>query len=61
MLFWKEHKDDIECMHCGWSRYMMVINEDGASVTTKVAIKQVRYIPIMRRLKWLFMCEEMVQ
>jgi hypothetical protein len=21
MLFWKEHKDDSECMHCGRSRY----------------------------------------
>jgi hypothetical protein len=29
MLFWKEHKDDTECMHYGRSRYMKVINEDG--------------------------------
>jgi hypothetical protein len=39
MLFWKEHKDDIECMHCGRSRYVKVRNEDGLSVTTKVATK----------------------
>jgi hypothetical protein len=39
MLFWKEHKEDTKCMHCGRSRYMKVINEDGVSVTTKVAIK----------------------
>jgi hypothetical protein len=39
MLFWKEHKDDTECMHCGRSRYVKVINEDGASVTTKVVVK----------------------
>jgi hypothetical protein len=39
MLFWKEHKDDTECMHCGRSRYMKVVNEDGASVTTKVVVK----------------------
>jgi hypothetical protein len=39
MLFWKEHKDDTECMHCGRSRYVKVTNEDGASVTTKVAVK----------------------
>jgi hypothetical protein len=39
MLFWKEHKDDTECMHCGRSMYMKVINEDGVSVTTKVAVK----------------------
>jgi hypothetical protein len=39
MLFWKEHKDDTEYMHCGRSRYMKVINEYGASVTTKVMVK----------------------
>jgi hypothetical protein len=39
MLFWKEHKDGIECQHCGRFRYVKVISEDGASVTTKVAFK----------------------
>jgi hypothetical protein len=39
ILFWNEHKDDAECMHCGRSRYMKVINEDGASVTIKVVVK----------------------
>jgi hypothetical protein len=39
MLFWKEHKDDTESMHCGRSKYVKVINEDGTSVTTKVAVK----------------------
>jgi hypothetical protein len=39
MMFWKEHKDDTECMHYGRSRYVKVINEDGASVTTKVVVK----------------------
>jgi hypothetical protein len=39
MLFWKEHKDDTKCMHCGRFRYMKVINKDGASVITKVAVK----------------------
>jgi hypothetical protein len=40
---------------------MKVINEDGASVTTKVAVQQLRYIPIMPRLKWLFLTKEMAQ
>jgi hypothetical protein len=40
MLFWKEHKDDTKCMHSGRSRYVKVVNEDGASVTTKVVVKQ---------------------
>jgi hypothetical protein len=61
MLFWKEHKDDTKCMHCGRSRYVMVINEDGVTVTTKVVIKQVCYIPIMPRLKWFFLSEETVK
>jgi hypothetical protein len=37
MLFQKEHKDDTECMHCGRTKYVKVRNEDGVSVTTKVA------------------------
>jgi hypothetical protein len=45
-------------MHCGRSRYVKVINEDGASVTTKVAVKQLRYIPITTRLKRLFLSKE---
>jgi hypothetical protein len=40
---------------------MKVINKDGASVTTKVMVKQLRYIPIMPRLNWLFLCEETAQ
>jgi hypothetical protein len=39
MLFWKEHNDDTEYMHCGRSGYMKVLNKDGAFVTTKVAVK----------------------
>jgi hypothetical protein len=58
ILFWKEHKDDTECMHCGRSRYVKVVNEDGASVTTKVAVKQLCYMPIIPRLKWLYLSEE---
>jgi hypothetical protein len=58
MLFWKEHKDDTECMHCSRSRYVKVINKDGTFVTIKVVVKQLRYIPITSRLKWLFLSEE---
>jgi hypothetical protein len=61
MLFWKEHKDDTKCHHCSRSRYVKVINEDGASVTTKVVVKQLCYIPIMPRLKRMFLCKETVQ
>jgi hypothetical protein len=61
LLFWKEHMDDTECVHCGRSRYMKAVNEDRASVTTKVAVKQLRYMPITLRLKWLYRSEETVK
>ncbi len=61
MLFWKEHKDDIECMPFSRVRYVKVINKDGAHVTTKVVVKHLHCIPIMLRLKWLLLCEEMLQ
>jgi hypothetical protein len=48
-------------MHCGRSRYVKVINEDEASVTTKVAVKQLCHIPITPRLKQLFLCKETMQ
>jgi hypothetical protein len=38
-----------------------VRNEDGDSITTKVAIKQLRYMPITLSLKQLFMPEETVK
>jgi hypothetical protein len=56
-----EHKDNIECMHCDRSKYVKVINKDGASVTTKMPVKQLCYIPITPRLKRLFLCEETAQ
>jgi hypothetical protein len=61
MLFWKEHKDNIEYMHCGRSQYVNVVNEDGVSVTTKLAAKQLHYMPITPRLKQLFLSEERVK
>jgi hypothetical protein len=61
MLFWKEHKDDTKCMHCGRSRYVKVVNKDGVSTTTKVALKQLRYMPITPRLKQLYLSEEIVK
>jgi hypothetical protein len=40
---------------------MKVIHEHGASATIKVVVKQLCYIPVMARMKWLFMCEETAQ
>jgi hypothetical protein len=61
MLFWKKHKDDTECMHCDRSIYVKVINKYGASITTKVVVKQLRYLHITPKLKRLFMCKETAQ
>jgi hypothetical protein len=35
-----------------------MVNEDGASVTTKVAVKQLRYMYVTKRLKRLYLSEE---
>jgi hypothetical protein len=48
-------------MHCDRSRYVKVVNVDGAPVTTKVAVKQLHYIPITLRLKRLYLSEETVK
>jgi hypothetical protein len=58
LLFWTEHKDDTECMNCGRSKYVNVVNEDRAYVTTKVVVKQHRYMPVTLRLKWLYLSKE---
>jgi hypothetical protein len=58
MLFWKEHKDATEYIHCSRSRYVKVRNKDGDSIITKAVIKQLHYIPITSRLKQLFLSEE---
>jgi hypothetical protein len=61
ILFWKGHKNDTECMNYGRSRYMKVVNEDGISVTTKVVVKELRYMPITPRRKQFFLSEEIVK
>jgi hypothetical protein len=58
MLFYKKHKNDTKYMHCSRSRYMKVVNEDGASVTTKVVVKKLHYMPItpleetVKQMRW---------
>jgi hypothetical protein len=55
MLFHKEHKNEIKCLKCGKSRFVEVINEDGEKVMMKVAHRQLRYMPLMPRMKQLFL------
>jgi hypothetical protein len=54
MLFWKEHKEENKCLECGKPRFIKVVNDDGEMVTTEVAHKQLHYMPIAPRLKWMF-------
>jgi hypothetical protein len=51
MLFWKEHKDEKQCLKCGKPRYVEVVNDDGETMTTEIAHKQVCYMPIAPQLK----------
>jgi hypothetical protein len=46
--------DDTECMHCSMSRYMKVVDEGGASITTKVGVKQLHYMLVTLRFKRLY-------
>jgi hypothetical protein len=55
MLFWNEHKDKKQCLKCGKPRYTEDVNDDGEMVTTEVAHKQVRYMPVAPRLKQIFL------
>jgi hypothetical protein len=58
MLLWRDHENDTHCMHCNKSRYAVVVDEKGIEITTKVPVKQLQYMPITPRLKWLFLNQE---
>jgi hypothetical protein len=57
MFLWKEHKEENKCLKCGKPRYVEVVNDDGEMVTTEVAHKQLRYMPIAPQLKLMFLSE----
>jgi hypothetical protein len=46
MIFWKEYKDEKQCLECGKLRYVEVVNDDSETVTTEIVHKQVHYMPI---------------
>jgi hypothetical protein len=54
MLFWKETMSEKKFTVCGERRFVEVENDDGLTVTTEIARKQVRYMPLITRLKHLF-------
>jgi hypothetical protein len=54
MLFWKVTASEKKCTVCGECRFLEVQNDDGLTVPTKIARKQLRYMPLIPRLKRLF-------
>jgi hypothetical protein len=58
LIFYKEHKNEKKYLKCGKSRFVEVVNEDGETVTTKTAHKQLRYMPLTPRMKWLFISKK---
>jgi hypothetical protein len=46
MIFYKKHKNEKKYLKCGKPRFVEVVNEDGDTVTMKVAHKQLCYIPL---------------
>jgi hypothetical protein len=61
MIFYKEHKNEKKCLKCGKSRFVEVVNEDSEMVMTKTAHKQLRYMPLMPRMKWLFISKKIAR
>jgi hypothetical protein len=55
MLFYKDHKNEMKCLKYGKLRFIEVVNKDGEKVMTKVAHKQFCYMPLMPRMKQLFL------
>jgi hypothetical protein len=53
MIFYKEHNDETKYLKYGKSRFVEVVNEDTEKVMTKVAHKQLCYMPQMKRLFFL--------
>jgi hypothetical protein len=54
MLFYKGHKNEMEYLKCGKSRFVDVANEDGEKVMMKVNHKQLCYMPLTPQIKRLF-------
>jgi hypothetical protein len=60
-FFYKEHQSEMKCLKCGKSRFVVVVNEDGEKVTMKVAHKQLCYMPLTPRMKWLFLSKKIAR
>jgi hypothetical protein len=61
MIFYKEQKNEKKCLKCGKLRFVEVVNEDGETVTTKTAHKQLCYMPLTPRMKQLFISKKIAR
>jgi hypothetical protein len=61
MLFWKETTNEKKCTICGEPRFVEVENDDSSTIKNKVARKQLRYMPLVHRLKRLFMSKNIAR
>jgi hypothetical protein len=60
-IFYKEQKNEKKCLKCGKLRFVEVVNEDGETVTTKTAHKQLCYMPLTPRMKQLFISKKIAR
>ena len=60
IMFWEEDgTDKLDCCNqCNASRYVQVTNDEGESVSTKVAVKQLRYMQPDSRFLRLYLYKE---
>ena len=58
LLFWKQFANDKYCILCKASRYHVVKGPDGTKTQSNVAIKILRYLPFIQRIKRLYMNKE---
>ena len=61
MLFRKEHKDKITCDKCGEPKYHERNHSDSNKHLKPIARKVLRYLPIIPRIKRLFISEEITK
>jgi hypothetical protein len=61
MLFYKEHKNETKYLKFSKSMFIEVVSEHGENVTTKVAHKQLRYMPLTPQMKWLFLSKKIAR
>jgi hypothetical protein len=58
MIFYKEHKNETKCLKCDKLMFVEVVNEDSEKVMTKTAHKQLHYMPLMPRMKRMFISKK---